>query len=66
MLLATGLECTPILAISTPGARSFVFTPYGYRQPAEVPPSLAFNGEWPEAPTGNYLRAMVTAPTTRY
>jgi RHS repeat-associated protein len=55
VLLATGLECTPIQAISAAAHQPYVFTAYGHRRALYLSASLAFNGERLEVPTGHYL-----------
>ena len=55
MLLATGLECTPILAICATAQKPFLFTAYGHYQASPRPPSLGFNGERLGANAGHYL-----------
>jgi RHS repeat-associated protein len=55
VLLATGLECTPIQAISAAAQQPYVFTAYGHRRALYLSASLAFNGQRLEAPTGHYL-----------
>lgn len=55
LLLATGLECTPFLAICAAVQQSFVFTAYGHHQASPLPSSLGYNGVRFEALTGHYL-----------
>lgn len=54
-LLATGLECTPIHAITAATRQSFVFSVYGYCQSSSAPPALGYNGVRLESITGHYL-----------
>lgn len=56
LLVATDRQGSVIHAIETDRQPSFVYTPYGVRQPAQAPLHLpGFNGERPDPVTGHYL-----------
>ncbi|GAB7531543.1 RHS repeat-associated core domain-containing protein [Pseudomonas sp. 3A(2025)] len=56
LLIATDKPGSVLHALDTYRQPSFVYTPYGVRQPAQAPLHLpGFNGERPDPVTGHYL-----------